>query len=1080
MSKFLNTIKLSTLLKFLTCFIPVAKWRRTFRRYLLKREKSIGKFFITLVPVAKYRRKWRRSWLGDSPICGRNTSPLGKFSDIHILCDETKLEISEKCKAAFQKVGIQAHLVTKVPSDTSVPLLLIDPPTDFKEIKGSTCLIFFTGNVPLEPFSKGHAIANLNQVHSFLFSSLKNVWKFLERGENFNTVFYLPLDQEDQDLPSHMKKHFIFSDQDWFEYFLFRFLLAQQSLDFNRFYECVYPGFVLPSDKICLTLPESRKRLMSFCADNTENFFMFPGLRHSTGWIGCGMSYKFLMKKAKEANLPSLLVCEDDVEFLPNTKRLYQRALHYLSKVKEPWDIFSCFIADLHPRVEITVGNSSKLHEKYAHLNKMTSMVMNLYHSRFYEKLEEWDENNTDLEKNTIDRFIENHADVTTIASYPYIVGHKKFLHSTLWNNQLNTTYDGMVEKSEEALRKRVLIESRLKHQSPCPASHSVSISVIIPVLNAEKYLCKCLESVLNQTLHELEVICIDKGSTDRTLEILSDYVSQDHRLKVIRSKEYQRSAAAKAGGRQQATGRYLGFLYPDDIIELSFFETLYEMAIKSEADIVLSQLYRPNENRENASRASIPNEPLETLLTNSTIQNHSHLFSSHFLQNNPDIEFLADDQFSDMFFNAETFSRTDKILDIQPNSPKCYSYARENTKNEAKSKEDIYKQINLTENTLLIAQRSKVSTGCFLLLLSALIKANNLEIKAQPFPSRVEYDDKFFSMLEKNNWDYPELQNETLSSRAYEPFCAEAPLLSVIVPIYNVEQYLISCLDSIKAQTFQNMEIICVEDASTDNSRKLLEEYIAKNPRFRFILKEKNEGLSQARNTGITQALAPYIAFVDSDDTVHAQMYEKMMRAMLHSNADVVVCGVEVNYEAECLFMKPNDDNYFCLPETGLSKINSTTLRDCNVVAWNKIFRKSLIDKYSLTFPAGLHFEDNAFFWKYFTHARNVFYLKNKLYKYFRRLNSITGNIIIRNDIKHLDRIRILEDIHNHLIKYNLLHEYSLEFYALASEHINISKSNSDLLDKKNKRIVTKEIEKILSKFNFNVFKETKYLLKF
>lgn len=1061
MSKFLTIIRLST------CCIPVAKWRRSFRRYLVKQEKSIGKKIISLVPVAKYRRKWRREWMNDSQLKQRKRKPLMMFSSIHILGDITSQKTAEQIKTAFQKVGINAYFVTKEPHTNSVPLLVIDPTADFKADEGSHYIFFFTEKATAASLKNN---LQLSQAHALLFSSLKDVWECLEKGEDFKDVFYLPLSQNDPDLPSQMKNHFLFSDQDWFEYFLFRFLLAQESLDFKHFYQCVSSGFTLPSDKICLTLPESRKRLISFCSGNTEGFFIFPGLRHTSGWIGCGMSYKFLMKKAKEANLPFLLVCEDDVEFLPNGKKLYQRALNYLSRIKEPWDIFSGYIADLHPQIEITTRRGSEPYEKYAHLNKMTSMVMNLYHSRFYDKLAEWDETNTDVANNTIDRYIENHTGTTIIVTYPYLVGHKRFLHSTIWSNQMNDAYDCMTEKSEDTLRKRFLIESRLQHSSPYSAAESVKVSVIIPVYNAEKYLCRCLETVLSQTLYELEVICIDDGSTDRSLEILADYADQDYRIKVIRFQKSQGTAAAKNTGRQQATGSYLGFLYPDNIVELSFFERLYEIALKSEADIVLSQLNRSYKSHEICSQDSCLQEKQETSqrhLDNSAIQNHSHLFSAYFLQNNSDIKFLVDGLFGDMFFNSEAFVQTAKIVSIHEDSPQCYDYTCEQKENADKAQIDIYKQVKLTEDTLTSADKNKLSTDQFHLLLSNLIKANNLQIAKLPFPFKNEYDDKFLSLLEKYNWDYPELQDNSLISSILEPFQPDTPLLSIIVPVYNVEKYLIPCLESINNQTFQNMEIICVEDASTDNSREVLKEYVAKNPRFKIILKEKNEGLSQARNSGISQSRAPYIAFVDSDDTIHPKMYEKMMAAMIQSNVDVVVCGVNVNYEDECLFMKPGDDRYFYLKESGLREINGTTLRDCNVVAWNKIFRKSLIDTYSLTFPVGMHFEDNAFFWKYFTHAKNVFYLKTKLYKYFRRLNSITGNIIIQNDIKHLDRIRILEDIQNHLTKYNLLQDYSSEFFSLASEHIEMSKNIAELLDERNKTLVTREMEKILMRLD-------------
>src|SRR5690554_5458375 len=119
----------------------------------------------------------------------------------------------------------------------------------------------------------------------------------------------------------------------------------------------------------------------------------------------------------------------------------------------------------------------------------------------------------------------------------------------------------------------------------------------------------------------------------------------------------------------------------------------------------------------------------------------------------------------------------------------------------------------------------------------------------------------------------------------------ARSPLVSIVIPLYNVEQYVDECLESVRQQTYENLEIIVVEDCSTDNSLKALEPYLA-DERVRLIQHEQNGGLSAARNTGIEAATGEYLMFVDSDDVVERTLVEVCIRAARRLSADVVTYG--------------------------------------------------------------------------------------------------------------------------------------------------------------------------------------------
>ena len=115
-------------------------------------------------------------------------------------------------------------------------------------------------------------------------------------------------------------------------------------------------------------------------------------------------------------------------------------------------------------------------------------------------------------------------------------------------------------------------------------------------------------------------------------------------------------------------------------------------------------------------------------------------------------------------------------------------------------------------------------------------------------------------------------------------------PLISVIIPVYNVEKYLRRCLDSVIAQTYQNLEIICVDDGSIDDSGKICDQYAVRDARIKVIHQE-NQGLSAARNRGLDAAEGEYIAFVDSDDYILEDMYKKMLDKLLDYSVDLCVC---------------------------------------------------------------------------------------------------------------------------------------------------------------------------------------------
>lgn len=234
-----------------------------------------------------------------------------------------------------------------------------------------------------------------------------------------------------------------------FDYYFYRFMLANNWLNFDHFYDLAGDFVQFRGDRVCLSLPEAVERREEFDADNHYGFEVFPGLRHIRGWTGCGLSYKFIMKKAQEQRLEQILVCEDDVFFPEDFEERFTACQEYLSKCGK-WDIFQGLMADVG---NVTVSRVDREGDQtFVHVDHMISMVLNLYKKHVYSYLVAWDESDTDVDTNTIDRSLEA-RDLNIVATAPFLVGHKEELDSTVWGFN-NSQYSGMIAKSSEKLER--------------------------------------------------------------------------------------------------------------------------------------------------------------------------------------------------------------------------------------------------------------------------------------------------------------------------------------------------------------------------------------------------------------------------------------------------------------------------------------------------------------------------------------------------------------------------------------------------------------------------------------------------
>lgn len=216
-----------------------------------------------------------------------------------------------------------------------------------------------------------------------------------------------------------------------------------------------------------------------------------------------------------------------------------------------------------------------------------------------------------------------------------------------------------------------------------------------------------------------------------------------------------------------------------------------------------------------------------------------------------------------------------------------------------------------------------------------------------------------------------------------------QRPLISVILTAYNDGKYLKQALTALTSQTLHDIEIVCVDDKSTDDSLEILRKFAEQDERIKVVENDHNCGLSVARNNGIEASSADLIMFCDGDDYYEKTTCEKMYKAMTESGADLAICEINVIYHAH-QEMKMSDDNYYALKYGGLQQITDEMILKTDLSAANKVFRKSILHKYQLEFPAGLRFEDAYFCTAYFLVSNTAYFVEERLYNYVRRNNSI------------------------------------------------------------------------------------------
>lgn len=277
------------------------------------------------------------------------------------------------------------------------------------------------------------------------------------------------------------------------------------------------------------------------------------------------------------------------------------------------------------------------------------------------------------------------------------------------------------------------------------------------------------------------------------------------------------------------------------------------------------------------------------------------------------------------------------------------------------------------------------------------------------------------------------------------------APLVSIIVPVHNTSIYLDECLCSLTAQTLREIEIICINDSSTDDSLEKLNSWKDRDDRIIVINTKENLKAGGARNLGIKAAQAEYLGFVDSDDYVSEDMYEMLIEHSNNMKADIVNSNLHIYHGTV-------DSPYYNIPNEEGEITHSVIIKHLayhGLRIWTGIFKKYLFDRFQLYFPEKIYFEDNAIATPLFLIAKSIVFINNSVPSYYYRITSTTSytkspNKLIEklNDrqttakmmLNHTKRLGVYEMYHNEVnyIFYRLFLRTTLRIHLFSGTNFN------------------------------------------
>ena len=517
-------------------------------------------------------------------------------------------------------------------------------------------------------------------------------------------------------------------------------------------------------------------------------------------------------------------------------------------------------------------------------------------------------------------------------------------------------------------------------------------ISIIVPIYNVEEYLRECLDSIQKQTYPNFECIMVNDGSTDNSKQIAEEYLV-DSRFKLINQSNQGLSAARNTGIKHlNVNSSFVSFVDSDDYIRSTFLE---KMTAQIEEDVdIIEGLF---EHYHDGNIYYFPQSGPYKVVLETTVEKLEYLA----LEKNRNSScgklirrkilhgsfFPEGWIFEDLAVVPEFVTISNKWVKIQET---VYTY-------------------RIRENSIITSSFSEKDLDIFKIFekFDCFFKDESLNIKIWAEKLKLLHINYRSEKVPAQYIEKYQKEKEKILSQIEE--YEKGELISIIVPIYNVENYLRQCLDSILNQTYQNFECLLINDGSPDNSADICREYVSKDSRFRYFEKE-NGGVSSARNLGIERSKGQYITFIDSDDWGESDYLEVLYRALIDEKADIAISTYkQFNMTDNCYYVHSYQRGYERKVFTNKELIDSLSSLDqydnTYIFASCKLVSKKLLKHIHFNHYTS-YGEDMEYWYKLYLTSKAIVYENKDTYIYR------TDN----DSSKHFDAEKIRSDIQQRL----------------------------------------------------------------
>lgn len=541
-------------------------------------------------------------------------------------------------------------------------------------------------------------------------------------------------------------------------------------------------------------------------------------------------------------------------------------------------------------------------------------------------------------------------------------------------------------------------------------------ISVIVPVFQVEDYLDQCLNSIENQSIENIEIICSYTTSTDKSLAILKEHTKKDNRVKIV-YRDDGGLGGARNYGLKFAKGEYVLFVDSDDWLESNMCEVLWNLAIKNSADMVICPFFSENcdtgLHEEDAWGSNLPFpakyeqkvfsykdlSEKEIVWENAPVTAWNKLYHMGFIRKN-ELRFEENCRYEDNAFYYKALILADRISFTQE---KLYHYRinrRGSLQNSSSLNQNVFDSIPALYSIKEFLIANKVSLGIVNYATKYILNEFSWRF-FYVYGMRRKYLDAVRKCINKT--DYVEfIKIITKKSKAekivIERYVDYLPKVSIIIPVYNCEKYIGECISSIVKQSINDIEIICVDDASSDHSVEIIREIQKQERRLKLFCLNENRGAGVCRNIALDNAHGEYIFFMDSDDLFpNANVLETIYNAALEHKVYTVAGNIKCfdigNFEEQYDYSGQKFDSellmqykeYVTHPTWGFTRF----LYNLECILENKI-----------RFPELCYYEDPCFLVDYMEKHREFWCIPNTVYLY-------------RNDPSHhrqLDSSKIID----------------------------------------------------------------------